>query len=242
MKMGSRRRWTWRILWTVSLFLGVAHFFTFLQPVPVAEPSSYIQINYHPRTGTPSRKVDPSEDTPALVPPPPLLPPFAPFPSKADFLIAERMVNTSASQDDINFILNMHKDPCFVNPGESNVRFKNAKQLHKCVDDAANLYPGVSTLDLVWLLSLTSLSVQFTQKSFEIPYVLRDKKQITLKYSVYVKDVMPWIEELVQDPALKDHWTWHAKQQFIHIEGKEPERFITTPMTADYAWEVEVCS
>jgi hypothetical protein len=97
-------------------------------------------------------------------------------------------------------------------------------------------------LDLSRLLSLTSLPDQFTEKTFEIPYILRDKKQIMLKYSVYVKDVMPWIEELVQDPALKDHWTWHAKQQFIHIEGKEPERFITTPMTADYAWEVEVCS
>ena len=51
---------------------------------------------------------------------------------------------------------------------------------------------------------------------------------------------MPWIEELVGDPTLKDHWTWHAKQEFIHMEGKEPERFITTPMTADYAWEIEV--
>lgn len=53
---------------------------------------------------------------------------------------------------------------------------------------------------------------------------------------------MPWIEELVADPALSEHWDWHAHHQYLHINGKEPERFITTPMSADYAWDMEVCN
>ena len=51
---------------------------------------------------------------------------------------------------------------------------------------------------------------------------------------------MPWIEELVADPALSEHWDWHAHHQYLHVDGKEPERFITTPMSADYAWDMEV--
>jgi len=55
------------------------------------------------------------------------------------------MVNTSASHDGIGFFFNTHRDPCFITPGESKARFKNARQLHKCVDDVVDLYPGVSS-------------------------------------------------------------------------------------------------
>ena len=82
---------------------------------------------------------------------------------------------------------------------------------------------------------------QFTEKTFTVPHTLKDGTETQLTYSVWVKDVMPWIEEMVADPALSEHWEWHANRQYLHTPGKEPERFITTPMSADYAWEMEVC-
>jgi Plavaka transposase len=83
-------------------------------------------------------------------------------------------------------------------------------------------------------------SSQFTEKNFKVPHTLKDATKVELEYSVWVKDVMPWIEELVVDPALNEHWEWHAHRQYLHTEGSDPERFITTPMSADFAWETEV--
>jgi hypothetical protein len=51
---------------------------------------------------------------------------------------------------------------------------------------------------------------------------------------------MEWIEELASDPSLKDEWMWHAVRQEIRINGGPPEEFVTHPMSAHNAWEVEV--
>ena len=96
--------------------------------------TDFITIHYHPRTRLPVKTFDPSKDTPLSLPMLPNVPAFAPFPSEADFRIAERMINTSASVDDINFMLNSHHDPCF----------KTAEQLYKCVDGYASIHEGVS--------------------------------------------------------------------------------------------------
>lgn len=112
-------------------------------PTPGLTAKSFIKIHYHPRTGLPAKVVDPSKDTPIPMPPLPNLSPFAPFPSEADFRIAERVINDSASTETINFILNTHHDSCFINENGSKVCFKTARQLYKCVDDYANIHEGV---------------------------------------------------------------------------------------------------
>ena len=51
---------------------------------------------------------------------------------------------------------------------------------------------------------------------------------------------MDWIEELASDPSLKDEWMWHAVRQELRINGGPLEQFVTHPMSAQNAWEVEV--
>ena len=62
-----------------------------------------------------------------------------------------------------------------------------------------------------------------------------------LQYTVWVKDSMKVLEELAQDPTLKDQWTWHAHAQFVKIGDHAEELFVTGPMSAKDAWEAEVC-
>jgi hypothetical protein len=52
---------------------------------------------------------------------------------------------------------------------------------------------------------------------------------------------MKVLEELAQDPTLKDQWTWHAHVQFVKIRDQPEELFVTGPMSAKDAWEAEVC-
>ncbi|KIM20593.1 hypothetical protein M408DRAFT_129807 [Serendipita vermifera MAFF 305830] len=85
------------------------------QPSPDNRPyegSPPLENEYHPRTGLPPPIVDTSEERSRPLPPKLSLPPFAPFATEADFLVAEMMVNTVASNDEINFLLKIRHDPC----------------------------------------------------------------------------------------------------------------------------------
>jgi hypothetical protein len=76
-------------------------------------------------------------DSPPAAPPAPSISDFAPFPSLKDFEFAERMVQTLAPKDDINWNLKN---------GFPDLQFKNANQVHKLVDEIAAIYPKVCRL------------------------------------------------------------------------------------------------
>jgi hypothetical protein len=70
---------------------------------------------------------------------------FAPFPSLQDFTFAETMLRVGASNADIDFILKNMANGFWCQKGSSNLHFKNAVQLRRCVDEAADIYQGVSS-------------------------------------------------------------------------------------------------
>jgi hypothetical protein len=71
---------------------------------------------------------------------------YAPFPTYASFIYAERCITTGTSSDDINFYLDGMHSGLFCKEGAANIPFKSARQLLKCVDDYANLFPAVIVL------------------------------------------------------------------------------------------------
>ncbi|KIM20907.1 hypothetical protein M408DRAFT_29979 [Serendipita vermifera MAFF 305830] len=190
------------------------------QPSTPREPS-YIKTEYHPRTQLPPKMVNPDEERSQPIPPEPSLSAFSPFVTEADFITAERMTLSCASNEDINFFLKSHHDPRFTEPGATKLTFTSAKKMKECIDALVGTQNG------------------FIPKTFEVPHTLKDGTKTTLSFTVWVKDPLPWIEELVRDPALRDHWLWYAFKQYLCHDGKEPERFITCPMSADYAMEIE---
>jgi hypothetical protein len=52
---------------------------------------------------------------------------------------------------------------------------------------------------------------------------------------------MAYLEEVLADPSLQDFFELYAYKEFLHLPGKEPERIITGYMSANDAFEVEVC-
>ena len=53
---------------------------------------------------------------------------------------------------------------------------------------------------------------------------------------------MEWLAEIAGDERLGNEWEWYAHRKFLILEGKEPLRIIDEPLSADDAWEFEVCT
>ncbi|PVF94154.1 hypothetical protein CPB86DRAFT_62796 [Serendipita vermifera] len=185
-------------------------------------PTAYIKTLYRSRTKLPATYID--LDAPQQLPPKPELPPmedYAPFPSYQDFLFAEMMQKIGASDTTINFFLKNMQNRTFCEQGSSRLHLPNAQELRKCVDEAAKAFEG------------------FVAKKFDISYVTVDKKTVNLQYTVWVKDGMQLLKELVQDPLLKDKWIWHAYKRVLHIKGQEDQEIIDHPMGACVMWNFE---
>jgi hypothetical protein len=58
-------------------------------------------------------------------------------------------------------------------------------------------------------------------------------------YTVWVKDGMEWLRELIRDPSLSDQWTWYAEKKEIVANGVA-EEYVDGPMSAQDAWDEEV--
>ena len=131
-----------------------------IAPPGSSRPRSYIRIRYAPNRGLPDKEVpileleDGSEtnnDSPeASNSAPNALPPWAPFPSRSDFIFASHMVQTCASKKEIDFHLKNHHDGTFCQPGSSKLVFKTANALLSLVDKAVKIYPQVSSC-FMWL-------------------------------------------------------------------------------------------
>ncbi|CCA76260.1 hypothetical protein PIIN_10255 [Serendipita indica DSM 11827] len=76
--------------------------------------------------------------------------------------------------------------------------------------------------------------VDFTEHKFSIPFTrhITDGKTAEMKYSVWVKESMELIEELVTDPTLVDDITWHATKKTLYQRDEEGLRIIESPMEA----------
>jgi hypothetical protein len=83
--------------------------------------------------------------------------------------------------------------------------------------------------------------MQFSEHKIETPFRMSDGTIETLHHSVWVKDSMAYLEEVLADPSLQDSFELYAYKEFLHLPGKEPERIITGYMSANDAFEAEVC-
>jgi len=196
---------------------------------------------YHARTSLPETITDlDANDPPQTISVAPAIPGFSPFPTMKDFLYAEEMITTCASEQSINFHLKH---------GYPENKLRSAGQIYKCVDEIASIYPEVCLRSSFLIFDDYNMSLfQFQPKSFDVPFKTKAGINTTLSYTVWVKDSMKALEELVRDPTLKDEWKWHARLQFIKTskgdeqQSHKEELFITDPMSAKDAWEAEVCS
>lgn len=165
-------------------------------------------------------QVDPNQPLPPAPTP-------APF-GEADFLFAERMINTSASLTDINFhLLNLHNGK-FVEEGATEITFKSAKKLLAAVDEYAKHFQ------------------QFEKHTISVEHRTPNGEVIVITRDLWRRNSLEWLIELLRDSGLNGSWDWHAYFQVLHIPGEEDdpvvkpdEPLITTPMSGKDAWNAE---
>jgi hypothetical protein len=80
--------------------------------------------------------------------------------------------------------------------------------------------------------------LKFEQESVTAPY--KGKPQ---QLDVWVRPMWTWIEDMLQNEDLIDHFEWDACQRWRFDEDEDSwVRFYDEPWTADRFWEIQVCS
>jgi hypothetical protein len=127
--------------------------------------SSYIRIEYHPRTGKRDKFVDLKAPEPSpSASSSKVEEPWLPFPSLQDFIFAEQMVQTRASDKDIDFQLkNMHNGT-FCEPGACRLNFKSARQLRDCLSRVSSVYPQVCDFLIVLIVTEWIVSIVYKKE------------------------------------------------------------------------------
>lgn len=74
---------------------------------------------------------------------------------------------------------------------------------------------------------------------YEVPLRKSATETVMVPYTVWVKDGMEWLRELVRDPGLSDQWTWYAEKKEVVAAGVA-EQYVDSPMSAQDAWDEEV--
>ena len=64
-------------------------------------------------------------------------------------------------------------------------------------------------------------------------------KKEQIKYDVFHRDTLEYILKLVEDPLLAPYIHYDAIRLYRY-NGVDFERFVTEPITADHAWNLQV--
>ena len=61
-------------------------------------------------------------------------------------------------------------------------------------------------------------------------------------FDVWVRPIWTWLEDMLQNPNLIEHFVWDAcKMSKFDEKSNSWVRFYDEPWTADRAWEIQVC-
>ncbi|KAI0336130.1 hypothetical protein GY45DRAFT_1291847 [Cubamyces sp. BRFM 1775] len=138
--------------------------------------------------------------------------PWDPFRSRADFEFAQFTQDTSLNQKEINRLLDIIDG---VANGKGAISFRTYRDVKNAWDAASYRAPA------------------YTPKTLTVRYKTEDRM-----YEMHSRDPFEWAITLVKDPLLAPHFVWHS-QRLYKYTGKEWERFVDEPSTADRWWDVD---
>lgn len=76
--------------------------------------------------------------------------------------------------------------------------------------------------------------LQFERRELKVPY-----KKTEFAYDVYTRNMWKYCLQVIRDPLLSQHMHYDAVRLYRY-NGKDWERFITEPWTADRMWKLQV--
>ncbi|KAJ7099049.1 hypothetical protein C8R43DRAFT_907621, partial [Mycena crocata] len=179
----------------------------------------HIEIEHHPHSGKPPELIPldakrTGESTTARIKRqvvPATRPPWAPFPSRADFEWAETMYMapnvTIATQ-----LKGMHTNWC----GESHLKIKTVDDLKKCLERAKHYV------------------VPFHEQNFDKIF-----KGEIWHFTFCYRDPWDWLVDLVSDSTLADEIVWYPSRKYLVVD-RNKQRLRDEPYNSDKWWEMQV--
>lgn len=77
---------------------------------------------------------------------------------------------------------------------------------------------------------------------FEKKTISETYKEDSHEFDVWVRPIWTWIEDMLQNPDLIQHFVWDAcRLSKFDEQSNSWVRFYDEPWTADRFWEVQVC-
>ncbi|KAK1220495.1 hypothetical protein PQX77_016730 [Marasmius sp. AFHP31] len=137
--------------------------------------------------------------------------PWRPFPSRFDYKVAN---------------LALH---CHMNKEKANEFLRLLEEAHKGAELSVRTH---AQLQKLWDAAADRLT-RFQTAQILVPYHNEDRT-----YDAYFRPLMDWIREIVQDEQLSPLMQWDARQHH-RFNGKEMERFVDEPWTADSWWNAQ---
>ncbi|KAJ7152307.1 hypothetical protein C8R43DRAFT_886375 [Mycena crocata] len=138
--------------------------------------------------------------------------PWAPFPTRLDFEVAEFVVDVMLNKNQTKTLLSL---------------------IRRC---AANIdaftIQSHSDLEKHWERASKKCTA-FQPSEVLVPY-----KRINQAFEMHARPLWDWTLDLLQDPHLTDFFVWDAEQDF-RFNGQKWIRFFTEPWTAKAFWDIQ---
>ncbi|KAL0059303.1 hypothetical protein AAF712_013951 [Marasmius tenuissimus] len=171
-------------------------------------------IDFHPDSGRPQERKSFNEfgvnpEEDLTLPCNPA--PWRPFPSRFDYEVADLALRCHMNKEKADEFLRLLEQ---ARKG-AEVSVKTHAQLQKLWDAAADHLTRFQTAQIL------------------VPYCNENRT-----YDAYFRPLMDWIREIVQDEQLSPLMQWDARQH-RRFNGKEMERFVDEPWTANSWWNAQ---
>jgi len=197
-----------------------------------------IRVEYHPGSGrsTDHFKVDEyrqSVPDAGTIPEPE---PWAPFRSREDFEFTEIALETGMTRGQTDALIKLfHR--C-IGQGEGNFTLVNHKDMADTLEIASNRLAKVRQI-----VPACRYVVNWDYFKFQKRTITPKYKKQPREYEVWVRPILDWAQEMLQDEDLIHHFVWDAQRvsKFDSSSGSWV-RIFDEPWTADRFWEIQVGS
>ena len=89
-------------------------------------------------------------------------------------------------------------------------------------------------------LSECTLDFQFEEVVIQDSYINRYHELVTDEFTIHVRPVMKWIQEMVMDPTISRIIQWHPVQKFLIDDHGTIERFYDDMDCGKKWWDIQV--
>jgi hypothetical protein len=196
-----------------------------------------IRVKYHPSSGREleSFRFEEFKQAAPASAPPEDPEPWKPFKTRADFEFVAIAQDAGLSKAQVNSLIGLfHR--C-LESGKDSFTLSSHNEMHNTLKVASERLAKVCLRNFMYVVFSNPPLFKFEKKTVSVTY-----KDQPHEFNVWGRPIWTWIEDMLQNPDLIQHFEWDA----CHMSKFDEEsaswvQFYDGPWTASQFWEIQVC-